>query len=110
MFRQRGLRQREYFPYHVDDNWVLRCIGKAEGVPFLGGTTFELVHENTDKLLKMSKYYEYSYVNWENCPFQGQLEVSGADKSTMETRFKIVGGVFFKEAAAAAQEEVEPEN
>jgi len=25
----------------------------------------------------MSKYYEYSYVNWENCPFQGQLEVSG---------------------------------
>ena len=45
----------------------------------------------------MSKYYEYSYVNWENCPFQGQLVVSGTPTSTRETQFKIVGGVFFRE-------------
>ena len=47
----------------------------------------------------MSKFYEYSYVNWENCPFQGQLEISGSDKSTKETEFKIVGGVFFQDNA-----------
>ena len=52
----------------------------------------------------MSKYYEYSYVNWENCPFQGQIEVSATNKPTKETQFKIVGGVFFKESS---EEEVQ---
>ena len=47
----------------------------------------------------MSRYYEYKFDNWENCPFQGQIEVSGADRSTRETEFKIVGGVFFKDKA-----------
>lgn len=60
---------------------------------------FELIHENTEKRLKMSRYYEYKFDNWENCPFQGQIEVSGADRSTRETEFKIVGGVFFKDKA-----------
>lgn len=47
----------------------------------------------------MSRYYEYRYDNWEDCPFQGQIEVSAVDKATRETEFKIVGGVFFKEKA-----------
>jgi len=45
----------------------------------------------------MSRYYEYSWSNWENCPFQGQIEVSAVDRPTRETEFKLVGGVFFKE-------------
>lgn len=70
---------------------------KKDGENFTGQDEFELIHENTEKKLKMSKYYEYSYANWENCPFQGQVEVSAADKSTRETQFKIIGGVFFRE-------------
>jgi hypothetical protein len=38
-------------------------------------------------------------MNWENVPFQGQLEVSGVSAHSKETEFKIVGGVFFKESA-----------
>jgi hypothetical protein len=51
----------------------------------LGGDFFELIHENTEKRLKMSRYYEYKFDNWENCPFQGQIEVSGADRPTRES-------------------------
>jgi hypothetical protein len=36
-------------------------------------------------------------MNWENCPFQGQLEVSGVGTHSKETEWRIVGGVFFKE-------------
>jgi dolichyl-phosphate-mannose--protein O-mannosyl transferase len=82
----------------LDDNWVIKCLNKKDGDEFFGGDVFELVHENTDKKVKMSKYYEYSYANWENCPFQGQLEVSGTAASTRETQFKIIGGVFFRES------------
>lgn len=45
----------------------------------------------------MSRYYEYSWNNWEECPFQGQIEVSAVERPTRETEFKLVGGVFFKE-------------
>jgi hypothetical protein len=83
--------------FEVDDNWILHCLNKQNGEQFYGGDIFELVHENTEKKLKMSRYYEYKFDNWENCPFQGQIEVSAADKTTRETEFKIVGGVFFKE-------------
>ena len=65
---------------------------------------FELVHENTEKVLKMSRYYEYRFDNWENCPFQGQIEVSGADRSSRETEFRIVGGVFFKDKQEKKEE------
>ena len=47
----------------------------------------------------MSRYYEYNWNNWENCPFQGQIEISAVERPTRETEFKIVGGVFFKEKA-----------
>lgn len=36
-------------------------MNKKEGDDFFGGDVFELVHENTEKKIKMSKYYEYSY-------------------------------------------------
>jgi hypothetical protein len=85
----------------VDDNWILQCKGKPNAQPFYGGDMFELIHENTEKRLKMSRYYEYKFDNWENCPFQGQIEVSGADRPTRETEFKIVGGVFFKDKAGS---------
>jgi len=39
-------------------------LNKKEGDDFFGGDVFELVHENTEKKIKMSKYYEYSYANW----------------------------------------------
>lgn len=81
-----------------DDNWVLRCVSKREGEQFEGGDVFELVHENTEKRVKASRYYEYGFNNWENCPFQGQLEVSGVDGHTKETEWRIVGGVFFKDS------------
>ena len=58
----------------------------------------------------MSRYYEYSYNNWEDCPFQGQIEVSAVDRPTRETEFKLVGGVFFKEKEKKAEEEVENED
>ena len=45
----------------------------------------------------MSRYYEYRYDNWEDCPFQGQVQISAVDRATRETEFKIVGGVFFEE-------------
>lgn len=45
----------------------------------------------------MSRYYEYKFDNWENCPFQGQIEISAVDSPTRQTEFKIVGGVFFKD-------------
>lgn len=45
----------------------------------------------------MSRYYEYRFDNWEDCPFQGQVEISAVERATRETEFKIVGGVFFKE-------------
>jgi hypothetical protein len=70
---------------------------KSAGQPFFGGDVFELIHENTEKRLKMSRYYEYKFDNWENCPFKGQIEVSASDRPTRETDFKIVGGVFFKD-------------
>lgn len=78
---------------------MLQCKAKQAGEPFYGGDLFELVHENTNKRLKMSRYYEYKFDNWENCPFQGQIEVSGSERATRETDFKIVGGVFFKDKA-----------
>lgn len=55
------------------------------------------MHENTEKRIKMNKYYEYAYNNWENCPFQGQIEVSATAAATRESQLKIVGGVFFRE-------------
>lgn len=82
-----------------DDNWILKCLNKEDGDAFFGGDIFELIHENTEKRLKMSKFYEYSYNNWENCPFQGQLEISATEKATKETQFKIMGGVFFRDTA-----------
>lgn len=45
----------------------------------------------------MSRYYQYAFNNWENCPFQGQLEISAVSSPSKETEFKFVGGVFFKE-------------
>ena len=81
-----------------DDNWIIQCLKKQDGEKFTGGYHFELVHENTEKNMKMSKYYEYSYSNWDNCPFHGQIEISGTEKSTRETQFKIIGGVFFRES------------
>jgi hypothetical protein len=36
-------------------------------------------------------------MNWENCPFKGQLEVIGVAGYSRETEWRIVGGVFFKE-------------
>lgn len=51
----------------------------------------------------MSRYYEYKFDNWENCPFQGQIEVSAVERATRETEFKIVGGVFFKEKNQAGE-------
>ena len=80
-------------------------MNKGEGESFAGGDLFELIHENTDKKLKMSKFYEYSFQNWENCPFQGQLEVSATDRSTKETQFKIMGGIFFKDAPTSPEQE-----
>jgi hypothetical protein len=65
----------------------------SAGQPFFGGDVFELIHENTEnteKRLKMSRYYEYKFDNWENCPFKGQIEVSATDRPTRETDFKIV--------------------
>lgn len=91
----------------VDDNWVIKCLSKQEGDPFFGGDIFELIHENTEKKLKMSKFYEYSYNNWENCPFQNQLEVSATEKSTKETQFKIIGGVFFKDTVKESNDNKE---
>ncbi len=38
-------------------------------------------------------------MNWENCPFQGQLEVSAVATQSRETEWRIAGGVFFKEPA-----------
>ena len=60
-----------------------------------------MVHESTEKILKMSRYYEYKFDNWESCPFQGQIEVSSVDRSSRETEFKIVGGVFFTDKPTA---------
>jgi hypothetical protein len=83
----------------------MRCLGKPDGEPFLGGYPFELVHENTEKRLKMSRYYEYKFDNWENCPFQGQIEVSAVERATRETEFKVVGGVFFNEVTKTRTDE-----
>jgi len=47
----------------------------------------------------MSRYYSYNVQNWDNCPCDGQLEISAAATSSKETMFKIVGGIFFKEKA-----------
>ena len=47
-----------------DDNWVLRCVNRNEGDLFYGGDIFELLHENTEKRVKASRYYEYSFNNW----------------------------------------------
>ena len=74
----------------------MRCQEKEEGEEFRAGDMFELLHENTDKVLKMSRYYQYSFQNWDNCPFQGQLEVSTVERASKETILKIVGGIFFK--------------
>ena len=54
------------FNHHilVDDNWILECLKKKAGENFYGGDIFALVHENTEKRLKMSRYYEYSFNNW----------------------------------------------
>lgn len=48
----------------LDDNWVLECLQKEEGELFYGGDLFALIHENTEKRMKMSRYYEYSFGNW----------------------------------------------
>ena len=55
---------------------------KADGEQFYGGDVFALAHENTEKILKMSRYYDYSWNIWEDCPFQGQIEISAVDKAT----------------------------
>lgn len=44
-------------------------------------------------------------MNWENCPFQGQLEVSGVAGHSRETEWRIVGGVFFKEQGERASDD-----
>jgi hypothetical protein len=41
----------------LDDNWILHCLSKKDGEHFYGGDAFELVHESTQKILKMSRYY-----------------------------------------------------
>lgn len=56
-----------------DDNWVLSCLHKEAGELFYGEDIFELIHENSERRVKMSRYYQYSHMNWENCPFEGQL-------------------------------------
>ncbi len=68
----------------TDDNWILKCKAKAKGEVLHGYDLFELHHQKTNQILKMSRYYEYSYNNWENIPFQGQLEVSASNKATKE--------------------------
>jgi len=70
---------------------------------FYGGDVFELVHENTEKRLKTTRYHQYSYMNWENCPFDGQMEVCAIAGQTRETEWRVVGGVFFKEPAVKAE-------
>lgn len=70
------------FGFISDDNWILSCLKKEAGENFYGEDVFELIHENTEKRIKMSRYYEYSPMNWENCPFQGQLEVSAVAKAS----------------------------
>ena len=72
-FGREGEGDESKFFVILDDNWVISCLNKNEGDSFFGGDIFELIHENTDKKMKMSKFYEYSYNNWENCPFQNQL-------------------------------------
>ena len=56
-FGNEGYGNESNFNNMLDDNWVIRCLSKTEGDNFMGGDAFELVHENTEKLLKMSKYY-----------------------------------------------------
>ena len=58
----------------------------------------------------MSRYYEYSWNNWEECPFQGQIEVSGVERPTRETEFKLVGGVFFKEKENSGEKREQKES
>lgn len=82
----------------------MKCLAKEDGQQFYGGDLFSLIHEDTEKRLKMSRYYEYSWNNWEECPFQGQIEVSGVERATRETEFKLVGGVFFKEKENSGKE------
>lgn len=57
---------------------------------------------NTDMRMRMARYSEYHYNNWENCPFQSQVEVSGVSQSSKETQFKIGGGIFFKDEQAGS--------
>lgn len=63
----------------------------------MGGYKFDLIHENTEKHLKISRFHKYSNANWENCPCDGQLEVVGVNQSTKETALQIVGGVFYQD-------------
>lgn len=83
--RYRWGRWWQYLFAYEDDNWVLKCVTKSDGELYYGGDVIELVHENTEKRLRNSRYYEYSYMNWENCPFQGQTEVSAVPNRSRET-------------------------
>lgn len=65
-----------------EDNWIIACTNGKNGDNLKGSHTFELIHEATDKHLKISRYHKYSFSNWENCPCDGQLEVSATDSTT----------------------------
>ncbi len=54
----------------------------------------------------MSRYYQYGFQNWENCPFQGQLEISCAVRPSKETQFKVVGGIFFRGKETETKKEI----
>lgn len=60
----------------------MHCLQNKNEEILLGGYKFDLIHENTEKHLKISKAYRYSGSTWENCPCDGQLEVAGIPQTT----------------------------
>ena len=89
--RRVGLRRLKYSHPNPEDNWIIACTNGRSGEELRGAHTFELIHESTDKRLRVSRFHKYSFSNWENCPCDGQLEVSAVDSPTKETLFQIVG-------------------
>jgi hypothetical protein len=49
---------------NLEDNWIISCTNGKNGDELKGSNTFELIHENTDKHLKVSRFYKYSFSNW----------------------------------------------
>ncbi len=75
----------------LDDNWIIQCHEHKDNDPFYGGYKFDLIHENTEKHMKISRFNKYAHSNWENCPCDGQLEVVGVAQANKETALQIVG-------------------